>query len=339
MPVLLASLGRRGDALAPRARRGARCARSARGGRRLVGRGSLGAVRRRAPHRRSGRARAARAPRAGNRTGPRSTAARWIRRRGVVDVPRAPGPRGAAQQLAAGGKRACAAGLSLAERAVVAALGRYASLLRDASPRETSQACAAPLRPRRGAAHRPRRNGRPGSGPRAPVRRAGRPLRRHVRFDDGCRRADPAEPRAAELRSLLDRLFSSQGDAVEPTGAVRFLLPAGRYAAPRLVSRAVADLVARERERAREEGRPVLPVAVAARDPRAMFGDVADDLLQRGATAAVSARRRFADTAFGRSSSHCSRSRSTVVPHLPGVDFALSASPASRGAACELDAS
>ena len=260
---------------------------------------------------------------------------------GVVDVLARLAREALPNVLDAGGKRACAAGLSPAERAVVAALGRYASLLRDASLCETSQACAelpsvlveAP-----------------------PIVLAGMddPVPAHerlfaelaarcdvVRFDDGCRRADPAEPRAAELRSLLDRLFSSQGDAVEPTGAVRFLLPAGRYAAPRLVSRAVADLVARERERAREEGRPALPVAVAARDPRALFGDVADDLLQRGATAAVSARRRFADTAFGRSFiALLAFSFDGSFRISQASDFALSAfSGIAWRTACELDAS
>ena len=45
---------------------------------------------------------------------------------------------------------------------------------------------------------------------------------------------------------------------------------------------------------------PRLSVVVAARDPRALFDEIAPALLVRGMTSAVAARRAFADTAFGR---------------------------------------
>lgn len=69
-------------------------------------------------------------------------------------------------------------------------------------------------------------------------------------------------------------------EPLRPTGRVRFLLPAGRYAAPTLVASTVAQAVADERLRAVEEGRDPLPVAVTARDPRALFDDVAGALLE-----------------------------------------------------------
>ncbi|WP_332521400.1 PD-(D/E)XK nuclease family protein [Gordonibacter sp.] len=121
-----------------------------------------------------------------------------------------------------------------------------------------------------------------------------------VRVDDGCRAADRGA-RAPELQGLLDRLFSpAAGDALTPTGAVRFLLPAGRYAAASLVARTAVDAVLYERERAASDGRATLPVCVVARDPAAAFSDVADYVAGRGVSAAVSFRTTFAETDFGR---------------------------------------
>lgn len=122
-----------------------------------------------------------------------------------------------------------------------------------------------------------------------------------VRLDDGCRAPSETDGRASELQGLLGRLFKPATDEpLNPGGGVRFLLPAGRYATPTLVARAVAQAVADERCHAAEEAREALPVVVAARDPRALFDEVASVLCERGVASAVTAHRAFADTAFGR---------------------------------------
>lgn len=120
------------------------------------------------------------------------------------------------------------------------------------------------------------------------------------RIDDGCLAPDDAV-RAPELATLLAALFApADGTAVEPTGAVRFLLPAGRYAAPALVARTVAAAALAERAAAAAEGRDPLPVCVACREPGTWFADTADYLARRGVSAAASARAMFAETDFGR---------------------------------------
>ncbi|WP_346696456.1 PD-(D/E)XK nuclease family protein [Thermophilibacter mediterraneus] len=78
-------------------------------------------------------------------------------------------------------------------------------------------------------------------------------------------------PRAPELDALLGALFCPSAP-VEPTGAVRVLLPAGPSARPELVCREVrslADAGARE-------------VVLAAPDPRAAWSELSGRLLARG---------------------------------------------------------
>lgn len=161
-----------------------------------------------------------------------------------------------------------------------------------------------------------------------------------VRLDDGCRAASEAPERAAELQGLLGRLFKlAAPEPLHPTGSVRFLLPAGRYAEPSLVARAVVQAVEEERSRARDEQRPALPVVVTARDPRALFDDVADALFAQGVTAAVSARRAFSDTAFGCAFLAVDSFMRDTFRIALASDFAFSAfSGIGRRAACELDA-
>lgn len=121
-----------------------------------------------------------------------------------------------------------------------------------------------------------------------------------VRVDDGCRVADDGD-RALELRALLDSLFSARaGNALEPTGAVRFLLPAGRYAAPVLVARAAAEAALFERENAASSGTTALPVCVVSCNPATAFNQMMDFLARRGVSSAVSDRITFAETDFGR---------------------------------------
>ena len=161
-----------------------------------------------------------------------------------------------------------------------------------------------------------------------------------VRLDDGCRAPSGADGRASELQGLLERLFKpAMPEPLRPTGRVRFLLPAGRYAAPTLVASAVAQAVADERLRAVQEGRDPLPVAVTARDPRALFDDVAGALLEAGAASAVSASRAFADTAFGRAFLALHAFACGAWSIAQASDFALGPfSGIGIRTACELDA-
>ena len=122
-----------------------------------------------------------------------------------------------------------------------------------------------------------------------------------VRVDDGCLAPDGDPARAPELQALLKRLFKpADGKALAPTGAVRFLLPAGRYAAPALVARAAADAALAERAAADAQGRDPLPVCVTCREPASAFEDAADCLARRGVSSAAAARATFAQTGFGR---------------------------------------
>lgn len=242
------------------------------------------------------------------------------------------------QLLAAGYAEAGALGLSAAECAVLGALDRYRALLADRGLIEASQAADAlpdimehvPPLFMLGFDDLP-----------FALERLAETLSARAtveRFDDACRAPDHLAPRASELQSLLDRLYAP-GEPVEPTGAVRFLLPAGRYAAPALVCESLEAAIGRERAEARRENRSPLPVIVAARDPRAVFDEVAPALLAHGTTSAVAARRAFADTAFGRALlALLAVCREDVRAATQASDFALGAfSGLSLRAASELD--
>lgn len=122
-----------------------------------------------------------------------------------------------------------------------------------------------------------------------------------VRINDACSEPDDTPGRNGELQTLLGHLFTlAGGEPVKATGAVRFLLPAGRYATPALVARTLVDAALTERAAANQEGRQPLPVYVSSREPLALFNEVADYLPHRGVEAAVSANLPFGQTGFGR---------------------------------------
>lgn len=87
---------------------------------------------------------------------------------------------------------------------------------------------------------------------------------------------------------------------VQPTGAVRFVLPSGPSAAPRLIAEAALRAVRAEDAAAQEAGRAPFPVVIAARDPKALFEDVAGVLAAQRVPVEASARVPFAQTPFGR---------------------------------------
>ena len=232
------------------------------------------------------------------------------------------------------------AGLSAAERDALMVLERYAELLQEAGCCESSQAAA--LLPEAMEAPAPLVLAGFDDLDCAEERMTAALAQRTdvVRLDDGCRAPSGADGRASELQGLLERLFKpAMPEPLRPTGRVRFLLPAGRYAAPTLVASTVAQAVADERLRAVEEGRDPLPVAVTARDPRALFDDVAGALLEAGAASAVSASRAFADTAFGRAFLALHAFACGAWSIAQASDFALGPfSGIGNRTACELDA-
>lgn len=232
------------------------------------------------------------------------------------------------------------AGLSAAERDALMVLERYAELLQEAGCCESSQAAA--VLPEAMEAPAPLVLAGFDDLDCAEERMTAALAQRTdvVRLDDGCRAPSGADGRASELQGLLERLFKpAMPEPLRPTGRVRFLLPAGRYAAPTLVASAVAQAVADERLRAVQEGRDPLPVAVTARDPRALFDDVAGALLEAGAASAVSASRAFADTAFGRAFLALHAFACGAWSIAQASDFALGPfSGIGIRTACELDA-
>ncbi|MEG1513019.1 MAG: PD-(D/E)XK nuclease family protein [Raoultibacter sp.] len=103
--------------------------------------------------------------------------------------------------------------------------------------------------------------------------------------------AESSPNRAFELESFCSALFHSDADhPVAATGAVRFLLPAGRYATASLVTDMIADLDPTETRQ----------IIVACNDPAALFYAIAPRLERRGIAVATSYRRRFGEVAIGR---------------------------------------
>ncbi|MCL1799617.1 MAG: PD-(D/E)XK nuclease family protein [Eggerthellaceae bacterium] len=117
-----------------------------------------------------------------------------------------------------------------------------------------------------------------------------------------------AEGRSKELVDLQQCIFDPDpADPVEPTGAVGFLFPAGRYAAARLVGQAIAERVEAARVEAARAGGRGTPAGqdaphfiVSAYDPAALFRGLAAYLLPRGIAVRASAQKPFSTTAFGK---------------------------------------
>lgn len=122
-----------------------------------------------------------------------------------------------------------------------------------------------------------------------------------VRVDDGCLAPDGDSTRVSELQELLGQLFSPHVEgALEPTGAVRFSLPAGRYAAFSLIAEEVLRATQRERANAVALSRSALPTVVVCREPGEAFAAMADYLSRCGMMPSVVTRKQFSNTEFGR---------------------------------------
>ncbi|MEG1746768.1 MAG: PD-(D/E)XK nuclease family protein, partial [Raoultibacter sp.] len=103
--------------------------------------------------------------------------------------------------------------------------------------------------------------------------------------------AESLSDRAFELESFCSALFHSDADhPVIATGAVRFLLPAGRYATASLMTDTIADL----------DPTDMRQIVIACNDPASLFYAIAPRLERRGIAGAASYRRRFGEVAIGR---------------------------------------
>lgn len=112
----------------------------------------------------------------------------------------------------------------------------------------------------------------------------------------------------------------SQGPVRAPEGVrVRFAFPSGQYAWPALLADIVRDVLGADADSTvsagdddagsddsaavatgRSTGTQAAAVVVAAKDPAALFGRVAPELVRLGHVVALRGQRRFVDTAFGR---------------------------------------
>ena len=98
-------------------------------------------------------------------------------------------------------------------------------------------------------------------------------VERGVLVEQSCDDAPvPALGRASELSALLRSLFVGAAEALDPTGAVRVLLPAGPSAEAELVAREVRALA----------GRGAREVVVVAPDPERAWRSLAGRLVSRG---------------------------------------------------------
>ena len=102
---------------------------------------------------------------------------------------------------------------------------------------------------------------------------------------------------AKELLELRKSIFFRQDQAqIEPSGAVRFLLPTGSYAKPRLLADTLEQLGAA----LPSKGTQTASVIVVCKDPSQTYELLVRRLVSRGITCAVQGRKAFSETAFGR---------------------------------------
>lgn len=103
--------------------------------------------------------------------------------------------------------------------------------------------------------------------------------------------APPNADRAQELEALSSALFRpDEQNPVQATGSVRFVLPAGRYAASHALCHAIEQVVA--------EGHGA-DIVIAAHDPHVLFETVSMRLAKRGIPVGVQATQLFSATEFG----------------------------------------
>lgn len=104
------------------------------------------------------------------------------------------------------------------------------------------------------------------------------------------------QPAQEELDALRQALYNPDfQNPVQPQGQVRFALPAGKYAQPRLL---VDQLHYMAQSFGGEPGQSVR-IAVTGADPQALFQSIAPALQQRGFTVESRALTPFASTPFG----------------------------------------
>ena len=148
-----------------------------------------------------------------------------------------------------------------------------------------------------------------------------------------------ADRRASSFTRAVGRLFKpAMPNPLRPTGRVRFLLPAGRYAAPTLMASTVAQAVADERLHAVEEGAIRYRYGDCPRSSRVVRRRCGRAALEAGAASAVvqaGVRRHRVRTRV----SHSARVRLRRMEHPAGVRLRFGPfSGIGIRTACELDA-
>lgn len=153
---------------------------------------------------------------------------------------------------------------------------------------------------------------------------------------------DSSHSRSEELDLVLKKIFArSEQPTVAPQGAVRFLLPAGRYATPSLLCGSIREAVSHERLKAQEQNRDFRQVVVSAKNPHGRFFELSGVLASSGVSCGVNISKPFKDTRFGKSFVSLLK---VVVEEEPdrawASDFLLSPlSRVERAVAYDLDAS
>lgn len=103
--------------------------------------------------------------------------------------------------------------------------------------------------------------------------------------------APPCDNRAAELEALSNVLFRpNEKNPVQATGAVRFVLPSGRYAVSHALCSAIEQRVEENHE---------IDIVIAAREPYALFEAVSKRLALQGIATSVQTAIPFSATEFG----------------------------------------
>lgn len=123
-------------------------------------------------------------------------------------------------------------------------------------------------------------------------------------LDDAPARSGKDSPHyARELRELHKSIFCRPTQArVEPSGAVRFLLPTGRYAKPSLLAETIDGLLGElsDSSEASVDSAETPPIVVVCKDPHATYELLVRRLASKGIACAVQGRKAFSATAFGR---------------------------------------
>lgn len=122
-----------------------------------------------------------------------------------------------------------------------------------------------------------------------------------MRFEDGSFEPTEDVRRSPELHALLGQLYKPLShSAPQASGALRLLLPAGRYARDFLLAQKIRETVYAYRDTKPTQSQSVIPVLVSAYEPQRLFDAISGALFAQGISCALHTQRTFGDSAFGR---------------------------------------